>query len=79
MLDLIVIVDPFPSMASVMSDKDNTYILAGCSQYETSGSVTSTSRQIQWRHKVVDPIYDSKDDYTIMAELVKRLGFVAPG
>jgi formate dehydrogenase major subunit len=75
MLDLVVIVDPFPSMAAVMSVKDNTYILPSSSQYETSGSVTSTSRQIQWRNKVVDPIYDCRDDYTIMAGLVKSLGF----
>ncbi len=74
-LDLIVVVDPFPTMASALSDKDNIYLLPSSSQYETSGSVTSTSRQFQWRFKVVDPIYDSKDDYQIMEELVKRLGF----
>jgi formate dehydrogenase major subunit len=62
-------------MASAMIDTDNVYILPSSSQYETSGTVTSTSRQVQWRDKVIDPIHDCKDDYTIMAELVKRLGF----
>jgi len=75
MLDLLVIVDPFPTVASAVTKTDNVYILPSASQYETSGSVTSTSRQIQWRYKVVDPIYDSKDDYQIMELLVKKLGF----
>ena len=75
MLDLIVVVDPFPTMTAALGDKDNIYILPSSSQYETSGSVTSTSRQIQWRYKVVDPIYDSKDDYEIMSLLVNKLGF----
>jgi len=75
MLDLLVIVDPFPTSAAALCETDNVYILPSASQYETSGSVSSTSRQIQWRFKVVDPIYDSKNDYDIMKEFVTRLGF----
>lgn len=74
-LDLLVIVDPFPTVAAAACESDNIYLLPSSSQYETAGSVTSTSRQIQWRHKIIDPINGSKDDYQIMAELVKRLGF----
>jgi formate dehydrogenase major subunit len=74
-LDLLVIIDPFPTMASVACETDNVYLLPSASQYETSGSVTSTSRQIQWRYKVVDPIHNSKDDYQIMELLVNKLGF----
>lgn len=74
-LDLVVIVDPFPTMAAAACESDNIYLLPAASQYETSGSVTSTSRQIQWRHKVVDPVHNSKDDYQIMELLVKKLGF----
>ncbi len=74
-LDLLVIVDPFPTMAAAACDSDNIYLLPSASQYETSGSVTSTSRQIQWRYKVVDPVYDSKDDYQIMELFVNKLGF----
>jgi len=74
-LDLFVIVDPFPTMAAATCTTDNVYILPCSSQYETSGSVTSTSRQIQWRHKIVDPINNCRDDYTIMKDLVERLGF----
>ncbi len=74
-LELLVIVDPFPTIAAAVTKTDNVYILPGASQYETSGSVTSTSRQIQWRHRVVDPVYDSKDDYQVMELLVNKLGF----
>ncbi len=74
-LDLLVIVDPFPTAASAVCESDNVYLLPSSSQYETSGSVTSTSRQIQWRYKVVDPIHNSRDDYQIMEGLVKRFGF----
>ncbi|KAA0258115.1 twin-arginine translocation signal domain-containing protein [Deferribacter autotrophicus] len=75
MLDLVVIIDPFPTMTAVASDKDNVYLLPSSSQYETEGSITNSQRGIQWRYKVVDPIYECKDDYTIMQELVKRFGF----
>lgn len=78
MLDLLVVVDPFPTMAAVACETDNVYLLPSSSQYETSGSVTSTSRQIQWRYKVVDPVHNSKDDYQIMELLVNKLGFAEP-
>ena len=74
-LDLLVVIDPFPTMAAAACDTDNIYLLPSASQYETSGSVTSTSRQLQWRHKVVDPVHNSKDDYRIMELLVNKLGF----
>jgi formate dehydrogenase major subunit len=74
-LDLLVVIDPFPTMIAATCDTDNIYLLPSASQYETSGSVTSTSRQIQWRYKVVDPVHNSRDDYQIMELLVKKLGF----
>ena len=75
-LDLLVVVDPFPTMAAVMPARPIMSICCqAASQYETSGSVTSTSRQIQWRYKVVDPVHNSKDDYQIMELLVKQTWF----
>ena len=74
-LDLLVVVDPFPTVAAAMCETDNIYLLPSASQYETSGSVTSTSRQIQWRYKVVDPVHNSRDDYQIMEMFVNKLGF----
>ncbi len=74
-LELVVIVDPFPTNTAAACAKDNVYLLPSSSQYETSGSVTSTSRQIQWRHKIVEPVHGCREDYDIMKGLVERLGF----
>ncbi len=75
MLDLVVVIDPFFNTTAAMCEKDNVYVLPSTSQYETEGSVTSSCRQAQWRYKVVDPMYDSKTDYEILQEFVKRFGF----
>jgi formate dehydrogenase major subunit len=75
LLELLVIIDPFPTMAAAVCETDNVYLLPSAGQYETSGSVTSSSRQLQWRNKVVDPVHNSKDDYQIMELLVRKLGF----
>jgi len=74
-LELVVIIDPFATTTAAMCEKDNVYLLPSTSQYETEGSVTSSCRQAQWRYKVVDPVYDSKPDYEILKEFVKRFGF----
>ena len=74
--ELVVIVNPYPSAASALTDReDDLYILPACTQLEEEGSVSSTSRQQQWRFQVTDPIEDSKPDYEIMLELAERFGF----
>ncbi len=74
-LEMLVIVDPFvPSAAVVPDRKDGTYLLPASSQYELSGSVTATARQIQWRDQVLDPLYDSRPDNQVMIDLCNRLG-----
>ncbi len=75
-LDLLVIVDPYPTMAAVMNDrKDGTYLLPAATQFETYGSVTASNRSIQWRDKVVEPLFESKVDHEIMYLFAKKLGF----
>ncbi|QBY05272.1 formate dehydrogenase [Thalassotalea sp. HSM 43] len=75
-LETIVVVDPYPTMASVLHNrKDGVYILPACTCYESYGSVTNTSRSIQWREKVIEPIFESKPDTEIMYLLSKHLGF----
>ncbi len=75
-LDLMVIVDPVPTFASVIPDrKDGVYVLPACTQFETYGSVTASNRSLQWRDKVVDPIFESKPDHVIMYMFAKKLGF----
>lgn len=75
-LDTMVVIDPVPTFASVIPDRtDGVYVLPACTQFETYGSVTASNRSLQWREKVVDPMYESLPDHTIMAKFAKKLGF----
>jgi len=75
-LDLMVVIDPVPTFAAVIPDrKDGVYVLPAATQFETYGSVTASNRSLQWREKVVDPIYESLPDHTIMYKFAKKLGF----
>ncbi|STO57028.1 formate dehydrogenase subunit alpha [Grimontia hollisae] len=75
-LDMMVIVDPYPTVASVMNDRKNgVYLLPATTQFETRGSVTASNRSLQWRDQVIEPLFDSKPDHTIMYLLSKKLGF----
>ena len=75
-LDLMVIVDPYPTHAAVMNDrKEGTYLLPASTQFETYGSVTASNRSIQWRDRVIDPVWESLPDHTIMAKFARKLGF----
>ena len=75
-LDLMVVVDPYPTVSAVLSDrKDGVYLLPACTQFETYGSVTASNRSIQWRDKVVEPLFESLPDQTIMYKFAKKLNF----
>ncbi|MFQ5466904.1 MAG: molybdopterin-dependent oxidoreductase, partial [Kiloniellaceae bacterium] len=75
-LDLLVVVDPYPTMAAVMHDRtDGVYLLPASTQFETYGSVTASNRSIQWRDMVVEPLFDTKPDHEIMYLMAKKLGF----
>ena len=74
-LDLMVIVDPYPTVSAVMPDrKDGVYLLPAATQMETYGSVTASNRSFQWRSKVIEPLFESLPDQTIMYKLAKKLG-----
>ncbi len=75
-LEMVVISDPYPTHMAVMSErKDNTYLLPTSTQFETYGSVTASNRSLQWREKIIDPLYESKPDHMILYLLAKKLGF----
>ena len=75
-LDLMVIIDPVPTFASIIPDReDGVYVLPACTQYETYGSVTASNRSLQWRDKIVEPVFESKPDHEIMYRMAKKLGF----
>jgi formate dehydrogenase major subunit len=85
MLDLMVVIDPYPSATAAMSampvegvqDKAGrgVYLLPACTQFETEGSVTASNRSLQWREKVIDPLFESRSDQAIMLALARKLGF----
>ena len=59
-LDVLAVVDPYPSATASMAAmvrKDGVYLLPAATQMETSGSVTASNRSIQWREKVIEPIF----------------------
>jgi formate dehydrogenase major subunit len=75
-LDLLVVIDPYPTLSAVLHDrKDGVYLLPAATQFETYGSVTASNRSLQWREKVIDPVWESLPDHTIMYKFANKLGF----
>lgn len=85
-LDLLVVIDPYPSATAAMANMpaaDGTppnpnravYLLPAATQFETSGSCTASNRSLQWREKVIEPLFESQPDHVIMQALADRLGF----
>jgi formate dehydrogenase major subunit len=84
-LDLLVVVDPYPSATAAMAAMPGkpedlnpnraVYLLPAATQFETSGSVTASNRSLQWREKVIEPLWESRTDQMIMYQLADKLGF----
>jgi formate dehydrogenase major subunit len=84
-LDLMVVVDPYPSATASMAAMPGkpedlnpnraVYLLPAATQFETSGSCTASNRSIQWREKVIEPLWESRSDHMIMYQLAQKLGF----
>ena len=75
-LDMLVVVDPFPTVSAVMQDRtDGVYLLPATTQFETRGSVTASNRSLQWRDQVIEPLFESKPDHVIMSMFAKKFGF----
>ena len=84
-LDLLVVVDPFPSATAAMAampgakedlnPKRAVYLLPATTQFETSGSCTASNRSLQWRQQVIEPLWESRTDHMIMFQLAQKLGF----
>jgi formate dehydrogenase major subunit len=77
-LDLLMVIDPYPSATAAMAAmarKDGVYLLPAATQFETSGSCTASNRSLQWREKVIEPLFESKPDHTIMYLLAQKFGF----
>ncbi|WP_321341575.1 formate dehydrogenase subunit alpha [Breoghania sp.] len=75
-LDILVVIDPYPTVSAVLSDRtDGVYLLPAATQFETYGSVTASNRSLQWRQKIVEPLFESKPDHTIMHMFAEKFGF----
>jgi hypothetical protein len=84
-LDLMVVIDPYPSASAAMAAMPGkagelnpnraVYLLPAATQFETSGSVTASNRSVQWREKVIEPLFESRTDHMIMYQLAQKLGF----
>jgi formate dehydrogenase major subunit len=85
MLDLLVVIDPYPSATAAMAAMPvegveekagrGVYLLPAATQFETEGSVTASNRSLQWREKVIDPLFESRSDHAIMLAFARKLGF----
>jgi formate dehydrogenase major subunit len=75
-LELLVVCDPYPTTWSVLSGRKNgTYLLPACTSFEMDGSRTASNRSLQWGEKIVEPVFESKNDYDVMYMLARKLGF----
>jgi len=77
-LDTLVVIDPYPSATAAMAAmvrQDGVYLLPACTQLETSGSVTASNRSLQWRERVISPLFESQTDQAIMYAFAKKFGW----
>jgi len=77
-LDLLVVIDPYPSATAAMAAmvrQDGVYLLPAATQLECAGSCTASNRSIQWREKVIEPMFESRTDHMIMYQFAQKLGF----
>ena len=75
-LDMIVVIDPFPTVTAVLPDReDGMYLLPATTQFENDGSVTASNRSIQWRERIIEPLFESKPDQVILTLLARKFGF----
>ncbi len=76
-LEMLVIVDPYVENAGALAEReDGIVLLPASTTWEFPGTVTASPRQVQWRNKVIEPLYDSKPDVIILLELAEKLAEV---
>ena len=70
-LDFLVVQDIFLTETAELAD----VVLPGVSFAEKEGTFTNTCRRIQLLHKAIPPIGKSKEDWKIIMEIGKRMGY----
>ena len=75
-VELLVDIDPFVTTTTTLPDRpDGVYLLPVATIYEQSGSITNSNRDVQWRNKLVNPVFESRTDLQVILDLANRLGF----
>jgi len=85
-LDLLVVIDPFvatpPWRRCERSGRQvhtqpgpRGVLLPAATQFETEGSCTASNRSLQWRERVIEPLFDSRSDQAIMYAFAQKWGF----
>ena len=69
-LDFLLVVDRFPTEDSRYAD----IILPAATSFEEDSYILS-GRRVQLRHKVIEPLGESKSDWQIVAAIAERLGY----
>jgi formate dehydrogenase major subunit len=69
-LDFLVVQDIFLTETAELAD----VVLPAACWAEKEGTVTATSRSVQWRPKILEPPGEAKADLKIICEIGKRLG-----
>jgi formate dehydrogenase major subunit len=64
-----------PGRPEDLNPKRAVYLLPACTQFETSGSVTASNRSLQWRERVISPLFESQTDQAIMYAFAKKFGW----
>lgn len=70
-LEFLVVQDIFLTETAELAD----VVLPGCCFAEKDGTVTDSCRRVQLLHKAVIPPGESKQDWEIICELSKRMGY----
>ncbi len=74
-LELLIVADPHPTTFAALGNRqENTYLLPICTSMEMEGSRTASNRSLQWGETIVEPIFESKNDYEAMYLLAQKLG-----
>lgn len=60
---------------AAMVRKEGVYLLPAATQFETDGSCTASNRSVQWREKVIEPLFESQPDHVIRYAFAKKFGF----
>jgi formate dehydrogenase alpha subunit len=70
-LDFLVVQDMFLSETAQLAH----IVLPAASWVEKEGSLTNTERRVQWAHKAIHPIDETKADWQIISQVANQLGF----